>query len=109
MATPNRTEELEVSGEKLVAAVKKLVHEGNIRRISIRTSAGVTLLEIPLMVGIAGAWFMPVWAALGALAALVTNCRLVVERAGGPEITPRPRAVRRKAPRSTRRPRRRAA
>lgn len=109
MATPNRTEELEVSGEKLVSAVKKLIHEGNIRRISIRTSAGVTLIEIPLMVGLAGAWFAPVWAAIGAMAALVTNCRLVVERASGAAITPKPRAVRRKAPRGTRRPRRRAA
>ena len=105
-----RTEELEVSGEKLVAAVKLLVHEGNIRRISIRTGGGVTLIEIPLVVGLAGAWFAPVSAAIGALAALVTNCRLVIERTDeSPAAKPRKRAAARKATRRPARARTRAA
>lgn len=75
-----RIEEFQVTGEKLLGLVKKLIHEGNIRRISIRNATGVTILEIPLVVGVAGAVFVPLWAALGALAALLAECTLVVER-----------------------------
>ncbi len=80
---PPRVEEFQVTGHQLLAAIKDLIHEGNIRRISIRNSRGVALLEIPLVVGLAGAVFAPVWAAVGALAALVTKCTLVVEREEG--------------------------
>ena len=75
-----RVEEFEVTGEKLLATVKELIHQGNVRRIVIRNAKGVTLLEIPLVMGIAGAVFVPVWAAIGALAALVAKLTLVVER-----------------------------
>ncbi len=75
-----RVEEVEVTGEKLLATVKELIHQGNVRRIVIRNAKGVTLLEIPLLLGIAGAAFVPVWAAIGALAALVAKLTLVVER-----------------------------
>jgi hypothetical protein len=92
-----RVEEFQVTGHQLLAAIKDLIHEGNIRRISIRNSRGVTLLEIPLVVGLAGAVFAPVWAALGAFAALVAKCTLVVEREGSahddgtpPGQSPRP-------------------
>ena len=79
-----RVEELQVTGHQLVAAFRDLIHQGNIRRISIRNSRGVTLLEIPLVVGLAGAVFAPVWAAIGAFAALVAKCTLVVEREESP-------------------------
>ena len=59
-----RVEEVEVTGEKLLATVKELIHQGNVRRIVIRNAKGVTLLEIPLVLGIAGAVFVPVWACL---------------------------------------------
>lgn len=75
-----RVEEFEVTGEKLLATVKELVHQGNVRRIVIRNAKGVTLLEIPLVLGIAGAVLVPVWAAVGALAALVAKLTIVVER-----------------------------
>jgi hypothetical protein len=75
-----RVEELEVTGEKLLATVKELVHQGNVRRIVIRNAKGVALLEIPLVLGIAGAVLVPVWAAIGALAALVAKLTIVVER-----------------------------
>lgn len=75
-----RVEEVEVTGEKLLATVKELIHQGNVRRIVIRNAKGVTLLEIPLVLGIAGAVFVPVWAAIGALAALVAKLTLVIER-----------------------------
>lgn len=86
-----RVEELEVTGEKLVATVKELVHQGNVRRVVIRNAKGVTLLEIPLVLGIAGAVFVPVWAAIGALAALVAKLTIVVERVqDAPEPPPAP-------------------
>jgi hypothetical protein len=92
---PPRIEEFQVTGHQLLASVKDLIHQGNIRRISIRNSKGITLVEIPLVVGLAGAVFVPVWAAVGALAALVAKCTLVVERVEGPageEGAPPPRA-----------------
>lgn len=75
-----RVEEVEVTGEKLLATIRELIHQGNVRRIVIRNAKGVTLLEIPLVLGIAGAVLAPVWAAVGALAALVAKLTLVVER-----------------------------
>jgi len=75
-----RTEEISLSGEDLVATVKNLVHQGNIRRITIENKDGKTLLEIPLTLGVVGALLLPTLAALGALAAIVTECKIVVER-----------------------------
>ena len=75
-----RVEEFEVSGDKVVETVKRLVHEGNIRRITIKGEDGRTLIEIPLTFGVVGAVLLPVWAALGALAALVARCTIVVEK-----------------------------
>ncbi len=75
-----RTEEFAVSGEKLVATVKKLVHQGNIRRITINNKEGKSLIEIPLTLGVVGVLLLPTLAAIGAIAALVTECTIVVER-----------------------------
>ena len=75
-----RTEEYQVSGDILVTKVKELVHEGNIRRIIIKDDEGKTLIEVPLTLGVVGAVLLPVWAAIGAIAALVTNCTIVVEK-----------------------------
>jgi hypothetical protein len=75
-----RTEEFEVNGSQVVEHVKQLVHQGNIRRITIKDEAGRSLIVIPLTLGVVGAVLLPVWAALGALAALVTSCTIVVER-----------------------------
>ncbi len=85
---PPRVEEFQVTGQQLLGSIKDLIHEGNIRRISIRNSKGVTLLEIPLVVGVAGAVLVPVWAALGALAALIAKCTLVVERLDAGDAVP---------------------
>lgn len=75
-----RTEEYRVSGESLVAKAKELVHEGNIRRIIIKNEEGKTLIEVPLTLGVVGAALLPVWAAIGAIAALVADCTIVVEK-----------------------------
>jgi hypothetical protein len=78
-----RTEEYKVSGESLLAKARELVHEGNIRRISIKNDEGKTLIEVPLTLGLVGAALLPVWAAIGAIAALVTDCSIVVEKEEG--------------------------
>ena len=62
-----------------VDAVKKLLHEGNVRRIVIK-QAGRTVVEFPLTVGVIGAVFAPILAAVGALAAVLTDCTVEVER-----------------------------
>jgi hypothetical protein len=74
------TEEIQTTGEELVAKVKELVHEGNIRRITIQNEEGKALIEVPLTLGVVGAVLLPVWAAIGAIAALVTDCTIVVEK-----------------------------
>jgi hypothetical protein len=75
-----RTEEFKVSGDEVVKKIKELVHEGNIRRIILKNEEGKTLLEIPLTWGVVGVALIPVWAAVGALAALVANLTIVVEK-----------------------------
>ena len=73
-------ESFKVAGGQLLDAVKKLVHEGNVRRIIIKQE-GRTVAEFPLTVGVVGAVFAPVLAAAGALAAVLTECTIEVERA----------------------------
>jgi len=75
-----RTEEFHVSGDAMVAKIKELVHEGNIRRVSIKNEEGKTLVDLPLTLGVVGAILAPQLAAIGAIAALVTKCTIVVER-----------------------------
>jgi len=75
-----RNEEFTISGEKLVSTIKKLVRQGNIRRVTIKNKEGKTLIEIPLTFGVVGALFLPTLAAIGAIAALVTECTIVVEK-----------------------------
>lgn len=73
-------EEFKISGDKVLAKIKELVKEGNIRRIIIKNQEGKALIEIPLTVAFVGAVLLPVFAAVGALAALMTECSIVVER-----------------------------
>ncbi len=74
-----RREEFKVSGEALVDKIKELVHEGNIRRIIIKDKSDHTLIDIPLTFGVLGALVAPQLAAIGAIAALVSNATIVVE------------------------------
>lgn len=78
--TKTTQEEFKVNGEDLLAKVKKLINEGNVRRIIIKNKDGKKLIELPLTIGVVGAVLAPVLAAVGAIAALVTECTLVVER-----------------------------
>ena len=75
-----RKEEFQINGEALVARLKELVHEGNVRRITIKNDEGKILIEIPLTVGVVGAVLLPVWAAIGALAALAAKLTIVLEK-----------------------------
>ncbi|MBS7638512.1 DUF4342 domain-containing protein [Candidatus Bathyarchaeota archaeon] len=75
-----RVEEFQISADDLIRRVKELIHEGNIRRIVVRNEAGETLLEIPVTVGFLGALLAPYLAALGVIAAMVTRCKIAVER-----------------------------
>ena len=79
-----RTQEFTLNGDEVVAKVKELIHEGNIRRITIKNDDGRTMLEVPLTLGLIGAALLPVLAAIGAAAALATRCTIVVEREEAP-------------------------
>jgi uncharacterized Zn finger protein (UPF0148 family) len=73
------TEEFKVSGEELVSKVKQIIKEGNIRSLKVKQKDKI-LLEIPLTVGVVGVLLAPTLAALGALAALLTECTIEVEK-----------------------------
>ena len=83
-----RTEELQVSGNKLVATLKRIVREGNVRRIVIKNPGGRTVLDVPLTAGVVGAALLPFWAAVGGIAALAAHYTVVVERSGLPVKVP---------------------
>lgn len=74
------SEEYSVSSDNLIERVKELLHEGNVTRIIVKNEKGDTLLEIPATVGVIGVVLVPWLAALGAIAALATNCKILVER-----------------------------
>ncbi len=76
----SKTEEFRVSGEDLMSKIKELLKEGNIRRIIVKSKDGKVIFEIPLTFGVVGALIAPQLAALGAVAALLTEATLVVEK-----------------------------
>lgn len=81
MSTENvYKEEFQVNGDAVVAKIKEIVHAGNVRRITIKNEEGHTLIEIPLTLGVVGAVLLPVWAAIGAIAALAARLTIIVER-----------------------------
>ncbi len=81
-------EEHKVSGEKLLTRVRELIHQENVRRIIIKNDDGVVLMELPLSLGVVGAVMLPVWVALGAIAALAANYRIAVEKVPEPAEPP---------------------
>lgn len=80
MNEKTHTEEFRVDGEKIVSKIKELLHEGNIRRIIIKDKDGKALMEIPMTIGVVGVLIAPQLAALGAIAALLTEANIVVEK-----------------------------
>jgi len=75
-----RTEEFKLDGGQVLDKIRDLIHQGNIRRIILKNEAGKTLIEIPLTLGLVGAALLPVFAAVGALAAVATRMVIVVEK-----------------------------
>ena len=73
-------EQFRVPGDELVAKLKELVREGNVRHIVTKDDAGRTLIAVPVSLGVVGAVLLPVWAAIGAIAAVVTKCSIEIER-----------------------------
>ncbi len=80
MSEDQRKEEIRLKGENVLRKVKDLIREGNVRRISIRDKDDKTIAEFPLTVGVVGALVAPALAAIGAIAALLTECTISVER-----------------------------
>ena len=80
MSENTQTEEFKIDGEKLIAKIKELLHEGNIRKLIIKDKEGKVLMEIPMTFGVMGALLAPQLAAMGAIAALVSEATLVVEK-----------------------------
>ena len=94
MAETNPTiEQIRVKGDQLLAKVKELIAEGNVRRLIIKNNDGKTLVEIPLTWGVIGGLLSPVAAAIGAIAALVTDCTIEVERRDEPAEAPKAEVV----------------
>jgi len=73
-------ENIQVAGERVVETVKNLVKEGNVRRITLKNKAGDTVFTMPLTIGVVGVAIAPMLAAIGAVASLMTDCTLSVER-----------------------------
>jgi Domain of unknown function (DUF4342) len=74
------TERFRLTGEEVMAQIQRLVHEGSVRRVIVKHPDGHTIVEFPLLVGLVGAALAPVWAALGAVVALVTDSTIEVEK-----------------------------
>ena len=70
----------DIKGDQLLKKVKDLIEEGNVRKIIIKDNAGKELMSFPMTVGVVGAVLAPILAAVGALAALVTDCTIAIER-----------------------------
>ena len=79
-AKKEKIEELKVKGEELLSVMKKVLHEGNVRRVIIKDENDNTFLEIPVGIGIVGVVLAPVLAAVGALAALAKSFKIQVIR-----------------------------
>ena len=84
MTGPRYTEEIQVQGNKLLTTIKNIVRAGNVRRIVVRNGEGRTVMDVPLTAGVVGAALLPVWAAIGGIAALAARYTIVVEREGPP-------------------------
>lgn len=78
--TAKKKESFKVSGDELLKKIKDIIKEGNVRKITITDKNGKTIVEFPLTLGVVGAVLAPVLAAVGAIAALVTECTISVEK-----------------------------
>ena len=75
-----KTEEFKINGEDLIAKIKEIVKQGNAKKITIKGKEGNEIISFPVTVGVAGLVLAPVFAAVGAVAALATECTIIIER-----------------------------
>jgi hypothetical protein len=75
-----RKESFSINGESLIKKVKEVINEGNVSKITITDKSGKELASFPVTVGVVGILLMPMFAAIGAIAALVSECTITVER-----------------------------
>ena len=80
MSNTNNTEEFKVQGEHLMAKIKEIVREGNARKIMIKDKDGKEIFSFPVTAGVVGIVLAPVFAAVGVIAAVATECTIVIER-----------------------------
>jgi len=78
-------EEIKVTGGQLVDTIKKLVSEGNVRSLTVKNKEGKVVFNVPLTLGVVGIALVPMLAAVGAVASLMTECTITVERDPEPE------------------------
>lgn len=77
---PNTAEQHRLTGDDVMTQAKHLVHEGNVRRVVVKSREGHTIVEFPLTVGVIVTILVPVWVAIGAVVALATGCSIEVEK-----------------------------
>lgn len=80
MCEEHKTEEFKVSGEDLMEKIKSIIREGNARKVTINDKDGKEILSFPLTVGVVGIALAPIFAAVATIAALVTECTIIIER-----------------------------
>ena len=80
MDEEKRTEEFKINGEDLIEKIKDIIKQGNAKKITIKGKEGNEILSFPVTIGVVGIVLAPVFAALGAIAALATECTIVIER-----------------------------
>jgi hypothetical protein len=79
-------ESFKVSGDEILTKVKEIIKEGNARRIIIKNDKDETIMEFPLTIGAIGVVLAPIFAAVGTLTALATNCTIIVEKRNEEEL-----------------------
>ncbi len=78
-------ESFKVTGDEIISKVKEIIREGNARKIIIRNDKDESIMEFSLTIGAIGAVLAPVFAAVGAIAALATDCTIIVEKREKPD------------------------
>ena len=76
----NKTDEFKINGEELLAKIKEIIKQGNAKKITIRGKDDNEILSFPVTVGVAGIVLVPIFAAIGTIAALATECTIVIDR-----------------------------
>lgn len=80
LVSKKQKEEIKVEGKKVVSKIKALIKEGNVRKITVKDSKGKVILSLPVTAGVIGAILLPPLVVLGAIAALITECTITVQR-----------------------------